>query len=167
VRDRAREATQWVAGIFSTLRKPTGSLLRPKHPAMDIAAGTRAGNAPVEADATGAEDVIATSTAATAIAATVFADVRIDQDAPVSGVALTVPDEDEIKRRRELIRSLFNDYWSGRDDKPAAFVDRLNEAEVYLNERLMAGGELWELDGVSRKMLGLPAGSKSRGNGAA
>jgi hypothetical protein len=31
-----------------------------------------------------------------------------------------------------LIRTLFNDFWSERDDKPPAFVDRLNEAETYL-----------------------------------
>ena len=47
------------------------------------------------------------------------------------------------RSRRELIRTLFNDFWSERDDKPPAFVDRLNEAETYLNERLAACGELW------------------------
>lgn len=75
------------------------------------------------------------------------------------------PDQDEIQRRRELVRTLFNDFWSGRDDKPAAFVDRLNEAETYLNERLSASGEIWQLDAATRKMLGLPARSPARGDG--
>jgi hypothetical protein len=63
---------------------------------------------------------------------------------------------EEIQRRRDLIRSLFNDFWSGRDDKPAAFVDRLDEAETYLNERLTASGENWRLDASTRTILGLP-----------
>ena len=72
------------------------------------------------------------------------------------------PEPQEIARRRELVRSLFNDYWSGRFDKPAAFVDRLNEAETYLNERLEASGEGWRLDAGTRKMLGLPPRGNSR-----
>jgi hypothetical protein len=55
-----------------------------------------------------------------------------------------------------LVRKLFNDFWSGCDDKPAAFVDRLNQAETYLNERLTACGESWRLEASTRKMLGLP-----------
>jgi hypothetical protein len=68
-----------------------------------------------------------------------------------------------------LVRTLFNDFWSGCDDKPAAFVDRLNQAEMYLNERLTASGERWQLDAKTRQMLGLPPRSNSRnqGNGAA
>lgn len=86
-------------------------------------------------------------------------------DAPVAGVP---PALEEIQRRRELVRTLFNDFWSGRDDKPAAFVDRLDEAETYLNERLSASGEPWRLDAGTRKMLGLPARhSPGEGGGAA
>jgi hypothetical protein len=36
------------------------------------------------------------------------------------------------------------------------FVDRLNQAETYLNERLTARGEPWQLDARTRKLLGLP-----------
>jgi hypothetical protein len=43
--------------------------------------------------------------------------------------------------KRELV---FNDFWTGNDDKPATFVDRLNQAEAYLNERLTACGESWQ-----------------------
>ena len=67
------------------------------------------------------------------------------------------PDQQEIQRRRELIRVLFNDFWSGRDDKPATFADRLDQAEIYLNDRLTACGEYWQLDAKTRKLLGLPA----------
>jgi hypothetical protein len=57
--------------------------------------------------------------------------------------------------------------WSSHD-KPAAFVDRLDQAESYLNERLTACGEFWQLDATTRKMLSLPPRSNSRreGNGA-
>jgi hypothetical protein len=66
-------------------------------------------------------------------------------------------------------RSAVLAFWSGCDDKPAAFVDRLDEAETYLNERLTACGEFWQLDAKTRKMLGLPPRSNSSkdGSGAA
>ena len=50
----------------------------------------------------------------------------------------------------------------GLDEKPAAFVDRLDQAEDYLNERLAAGGECWQLDAKMRNILGLPTRSNSR-----
>jgi hypothetical protein len=50
---------------------------------------------------------------------------------------------------------MFNDFWSQRDDKPATFIDRLDQAERYLNERLSACGEPWQLNPKIRKMLGL------------
>jgi hypothetical protein len=65
--------------------------------------------------------------------------------------------QQEIERRRQLVRALFNDFWSGSDDKPAAFADRLDQAEIYLNDRLTACGEFWQLDVKTRKLLGLPA----------
>jgi hypothetical protein len=81
--------------------------------------------------------------------------------------APVVLDAQEIQRRRELVRSLFNDFWSDSDEKPAAFVDRLDQAESYLNERLSASGEPWQIDANTRKVLGLPARSNSRGAAAA
>jgi hypothetical protein len=80
-----------------------------------------------------------------------------------TAILLFAPDEQEINRRRNLVRALFNDFWRGRDDKPATFVDRLNEAESYLNERLAASGEIWKLDGEAREILGLPSRSNSYG----
>jgi hypothetical protein len=58
-----------------------------------------------------------------------------------NGICQTVPDQQEIERRRELIRMLFNDFWNGAYNKPVAFAQRLDEAEDYLNARLAAHGE--------------------------
>jgi hypothetical protein len=56
---------------------------------------------------------------------------------------------------------LFNDFWSEAHDKPTAFVERLDQAEDYVNERLAASGEIWQLDTITRVMLGLPPRSSS------
>jgi len=74
----------------------------------------------------------------------------------VNRAAPIVLDDQEIQRRRDLIRTLFNDFWSGAYEKPTAFVDRLDQAADYLNERLAATGEFWRLDAKTRVMLGLP-----------
>jgi hypothetical protein len=60
-----------------------------------------------------------------------------------------------------LVRTLFNDFWSEAHDKPTAFVERLDQAEDYVNERLAASGEIWQLDTTTRVMLGLPPRSSS------
>ena len=78
-----------------------------------------------------------------------------------NGAGETIPDQQEIERRRDLIRMLFNDFLSGIDDKPAAFVQRLDQAEDYLNERLAANSEFWRLDANTRAILGLPPRSSS------
>jgi len=78
---------------------------------------------------------------------------------------LGVLDQQEIERRRSLARTLFNDFWSGVDEKPVAFVERLDRAEDYLNERLAASGEFWRLDANTRVTLGLPPRSNSPDNG--
>lgn len=73
------------------------------------------------------------------------------------------PDQQEIERRRSLVRMLFNDFWDGVADKPAAFVERLDRAEDYLNKRLAADGELWRVDANTRLLLGLPPRAKLSG----
>jgi hypothetical protein len=105
------------------------------------------------------------------IGAAIKAFFRASDDAPVGrrtesavaeteGVAIfQIPadaSQQEIERRRSLVRELFNDFWRGTHDKPAAFVERLDRAEDYLNERLRANGEVWRLDAKARIMLGLP-----------
>jgi hypothetical protein len=82
--------------------------------------------------------------------------VMIGPAAATNRVAHPVPNDQEIQRRRDLVRVLFNDFWSEAHDKPAAFVDRLAQAEPYINERLTACGEFWQLDAETRKTLGLP-----------
>jgi hypothetical protein len=73
-----------------------------------------------------------------------------------SAEAASPPSLDEIERRRAMVRRFFNDYWSSIEDKPASFAERLDGAEGYINERVAAGGETWQLDPAIRKQLGLP-----------
>jgi hypothetical protein len=91
--------------------------------------------------------------------------VKVDTDAQIDSAASTVPDQEEIQRRRDLVRALFNDFWSEAHDKPTAFVERLDQAEDYVNERLTACGEFWRLDTNTRVMLGLPPRANSPDNG--
>jgi hypothetical protein len=86
--------------------------------------------------------------------------VSVEPPIRVRADAGGVPTQDEIERRRGLVRKFFNDYWSSVDDKPASFAERLDGAEGYINERVAAGGEPWQLDGATRKQLGLPPSRK-------
>ena len=86
--------------------------------------------------------------------------IRVEPTVRISAEASGVPTQDEIDRRRGLVRKFFNDYWSSVDDKPASFAERLDGAEGYINERVAAGGEPWQLDPATRKQLGLPPSRK-------
>jgi hypothetical protein len=66
------------------------------------------------------------------------------------------PNQQELERRRKIVRQFFNDFWKSADAKPVTFAERLNLAEGYINERLVACGEAWQLDSAVRKQLGLP-----------
>jgi hypothetical protein len=70
--------------------------------------------------------------------------------------------QQELERRREIVRHFFNDFWTSTDDKPVTFAERLNRAEGYINERLAVCGEAWQLDPVTRKQLGLPPTGNGR-----
>jgi hypothetical protein len=59
------------------------------------------------------------------------------------------PNQQEIERRREIVRQFFNDFWRSTDDKPGTFAERLNRAEGHINEQLAARGETWQLDVVN------------------
>jgi hypothetical protein len=83
-------------------------------------------------------------------------DAEVEVDAGIRPTAHHELSQQEIERRRSLVRAFFNDFWSGTHDKPAAFAQRLDQAEDYLNERLTANGEGWRLDAKTRTMLGLP-----------
>jgi hypothetical protein len=84
------------------------------------------------------------------------ADAEVEVDAGIRPTAHNELSQQEIERRRSLVRAFFNDFWSGMHDKPAAFGERLDRAEDYLNGRLTANGEVWRLDAKTRIMLGLP-----------
>src|SRR5262245_56400143 len=36
------------------------------------------------------------------------------------------PNQQEIERRREIVRQFFNDFWVSAEDKPGTFAERLN-----------------------------------------
>ena len=95
----------------------------------------------------------------------VSTEVDVGPGAGINPVADTVLDQQEIEHRRNIVRILFNDFWSGVYEKPAAFVERLDRAEHYLNERLAASGEFWRLDANTRVTLGLPPRSNSSNEG--
>jgi hypothetical protein len=90
-------------------------------------------------------------------------EIRIGVEAesrPAAAEPEGAPSQEEIDRRRGLVRKFFNDYWSSVDDKPASFAERLDGAEGYINERVAAGGEAWRLSPATRKQLGLPPSKK-------
>ena len=85
---------------------------------------------------------------------------------PESQIKSAIPiaiDEAEIQRLRNLVRTFFNDFWTGAYEKPAGFLERLDQAEDYVNDRLTANGEAWRLDSKTRAMLGLPSRVVSAG----
>ena len=90
------------------------------------------------------------------------AHAEVEADAGISPIAHNELSQQEIERRRSLVRALFNDFWRGAHDKPVAFVERLDRAEDYLNERLAASGEFWRLDANTRVTLGLPPRNEGR-----
>ena len=101
---------RWIAGIGAAFKRLAQYFLRPTSPPSDVADETGAKSAVVEDKATAT------------------ADVEFDQATQVNVISTIPPDQQEIQRRRELVRALFNDFWNGSDDKPVTFVDRLNRA---------------------------------------
>jgi hypothetical protein len=83
-------------------------------------------------------------------------DVALQSVSQISIEAEQSPNQQEIERRRKVVRDFFNAYWVSIDDKPATFAERLNRAEGYINEQLAAYGEAWQLDHATRKQLDLP-----------
>ena len=148
-----------VLGWISEIREAAKNLFSPKHPSL---IENRAES--VIAEARGAEggtgSTEAKSTAAGSFTTAPTADLNVGPIAS-SGISQTVPDQEEVERRRTLVRALFNDFWNGADNKPAAFAQRLDQAEDYLNARLAGRGEFWRLDPNTRAMLGLPPRSSS------
>jgi hypothetical protein len=166
----ARNAIENILHHFvAAVAKVTNYFLRSRHRASDE---KRPESVAKEAGAEATTTEVATTTVnATAnptitesLTGPVSADVEVDADAQIDSAASTVLDQEEIQRRRDLVRTLFNDFWTGSHEKPAAFVDRLDQAEDYVNERLAASGEFWQLDAKTRLMLGLPLTKSSGAN---
>jgi hypothetical protein len=153
---------RWFAGIVASSDKPTDQFSRLGHLPSVIPTEIRAKCAAATAEAVSTRCVVVPDPTTTALyAAPTTADSKLSQDALANGVA-NPPNNQQVQRRRDLVRTLFNDFWSASDNKPASFADRLDQAEVYLNERLTACGESWTLDAKTRAMLGLPPRSKSQ-----
>ena len=154
-REMAESILRWFAAIRAAVAKSTKYILRSRNPASTVklvkSDGGQAGTV-----AKAYEEAIATTNKS--FTTPITADAKLD---PVAAIALN---QMEIQRRRDLVRRLFNDFWSGAHEKPAAFSERLDQAEDYLNERLAANGEIWQLDITTRAMLGLPARLNPRDN---
>src|SRR6266571_3375542 len=128
----------WIAAIGTAIKGLKGSLRR------SVSSESHAGR-------------IATTDGRVSIDPTATGgDAEFDHVNATSIVPDSVPDDQEIQRRRDLVRQFFNDFWNGREDKPAKFVDRLNRAQKYINERLAQTGEGWQFDAGNRRLLGLP-----------
>ena len=80
------------------------------------------------------ENVVANLTTTKSFTVPITAGVKVDTDARMDSAASTVLDQEEIQRRRDLVRTLFSDFWSEAHDKPAAFVERLDQAEDYAKQ---------------------------------
>jgi hypothetical protein len=143
------------SGIFRDRRVPASSDVAAEKPADNVVEGA-------QAVASATEDAAARPTTVKSFTSRVTADVMVDPD--VNRAARLVLDDQEIQRRRDLVRTSFNGFWTGADEKPASFVERLDQAEDYVNERLAASGENWQLDAKTRVMLGLPPRANSPNN---
>src|SRR5947207_3871567 len=129
---------------LAEIRTEAAAFFRPSHPELSEVQD--------ESGAVETEDAAADASLAT----------DAHGDSPqIEAIGGFVSDQQEIDRRRNLVRMYFNDFWSEVPHKPAAFVQRLDAAEDYLNERLAANGELWRLDAKMRIMLSLPPRSNS------
>src|SRR5262249_483283 len=130
----------WFAGITAGFKRPDrgastlpGAALHivPEPLAQELSAAPTTTAAAHAVDAkVDREDSAGAGVAADAADAV---DEKDHRDNSADPVILSTPDQMELKRRRELVRAMFNEFWSDRIDKPASFVDRLNEAESYLN----------------------------------
>ena len=160
--DMSEKVLRWFAQIGEAVSKWTNYFWRTRYPVSDE---ERAQSVSEEAVAIAAatENVVANLTTKS-FTVPVTAGVKVDTDTLIDSAAASVIDQEEIQRRRDLVRTLFNDFWSEAHDKPTAFIERLDQAEDYVNERLTACGEFWRLDTNTRVILGLPPRANSLNN---
>src|SRR4029077_468727 len=101
--------TGMVANIlrwFAEIRAAVKSVFRARRPASAESRAESAAMEPV--------------TVATTPVIPVIAHATVDSDSVISRLARTELDKQEIERRRNLVRVLFNDYWSGENEKPTS-----------------------------------------------
>ena len=127
--DIGEKVLRWFAQIGAAVIKPTKYFLRARYPASDE---KRAESTLEEAGAIAAttRNALGNQTTTKSFTVPITADVKVDTEAQIESAAPTVLDQEEIQRRRDLVRTLFNDFWTGSHEKPAAFVDRLDQAEI-------------------------------------
>jgi hypothetical protein len=160
----SEKVLRWIARIGAAVINPTEFFLRTKYPPSHEK-GVESALEEAGAIVAATESVVANVKTTKSSTVPVTAGVRIDGDAQIDSAASAVLDQEEIHRRRDLVRLLFNDFWSGAYEKPASFVDRLDQAEDYVNDRLAETGEFWQLNAKTRLTLGLPPRSHSSNNG--
>jgi len=116
--DMSETVLRWFAQIGAAVIKPTKYFLPTRYPISDE---QRAQSALEEAGAIAAasENVIANLTTTKSFAVAVTAVVKVDTVAPIDSAAPTF-DQEEIQRRRDLVRMLFNDFWSGPYEKASS-----------------------------------------------
>src|SRR5262249_27648700 len=99
---------------------------------------------------------VANSTTAKAFDVLITADVKVGAEDQIDSAVPIALDQEEIQRRRNLVRMFLNVFWRESHKKPSAFVWRLDQAKDYFNERLGGSGEVWPLDPKTRVLLSLP-----------
>jgi hypothetical protein len=150
-----RDGTGWISSTFKVFE---GLIGRRRPPQPDRSGARPSQGPPPEALAAGPPDsILRPAPAAEPHALPAQNEAGIE--APLAQEVETLPLKEDGESRRKLIRQLFNEFWTGLDDKPPTFAKRLEIAEGYINERLADRDVGWRLDAVTRKQLGLPSPS--------
>ena len=76
--------------------------------------------------------------------------IAAGDESQIGVTAEASPNQQEIERRREIVRQFFNDFWVSAEDKPGTFAERLNRAEGHINERLAARAKHLSAAALSR-----------------
>ena len=144
----------WIAHafkLFDALINP----LRPARPDQPVANVAGEDVAPEAAAGDSTASILLREPASEADALAPPAESQIEHTPAEQIESLPVQWDDES--RRKLIRQLFNEYWTGVEDKPPTFAERLQIAERYINDRLTDRAVGWTLNAMTRKQLGLPS----------
>jgi len=127
-REVLNDLLRWLAEIGRPLNSAIRYFSRSKYLSSQFTAEQHAAAGAEEAGAlrTPIENGNAESDDYKTFTVPITADLKVKT--PIDGAATIVLDQVEIQRRRDLVRTMFNDFWSGAHEKPAAFVERLNQA---------------------------------------